>query len=521
MPAMFVRHLLSKIPAANAVRTSLALVIACGLGLLSTNGTEAAPLKAGVAKVDVSHADAGPPSPPCYVRALAISDGTTTAVLCSIDAVSIGQIGHIRNDFMEKVRTALKKDHDLPPGNFLINASHCHGVICADVDQRTVQCVAQALASMVPVKAGMGIGHEDRISENRRVRLKNGKEADVRHAYALPGDDQIAGIGPIDPQIGVLRLDRLDGRTLAVVYNFACHPIQGVPTGANTADFTGFSSQVIEETLGSDAVALFVQGCGGDINPVRYKDVAHPRDGEPLGNMLALSTLKAVRSIQTRDDATLSVLNAPLELPRADLNERIEALEAEIPRMVKNLRGTSLNFQTFLPLLMRYEAGGEFPSAPAPAYLLDRKLGRSNLDKLDAANRANLTAYLQNIQTMEELTRMQTNLELLKMHQAQNVAAGKRTIDVEVGGLRVGDFTLVTFPGELTVRIGLNLKERSKQKPVFVAGYTNGYIYYAPTAEQLLNVGNAQEDSDCILAPEWQAMFETKALEVLEKLASP
>ena len=28
----------------------------------------------------------------------------------------------------------------------------------------------------------------------------------------------------------------------------------------------------------------------------------------------------------------------------------------------------------------------------------------------------------------------------------------------------------------------------------FVAGYTNGYIYYAPTAEQLLNPGAAQED---------------------------
>jgi hypothetical protein len=518
MPRTSLRTVRSTGLAASLSHVWFLLAIGCGVMLLAGPPAHAAPLKAGVAKVDVSHPDAGPPQPPCYVRALALSDGTTTAVLCSIDAVSIGQIGHIRNDFLEKVRTALKKDHGLAPGNFLINASHCHGVICADVDQRTVDCVARALANMVPVKAGMGIGHEDRISENRRVRLKNGKEADVRHAYALPGNDQIAEIGAIDPQIGVLRLDRLDGRPLAVVYNFACHPIMGVPTGANTADFTGFSSQVIEETLGNDAVALFVQGCGGDINPVRYKDVTQPRDGEPLGNLLALSTLKAVRAIETRADAPLKVLNESLELPRADLAERIEALEAEIPRVVKNLRGTSLNFQTFLPLIVKYDVGGEFPSAPSPAYLLDRKLGRANLDKLDAANRANITAYLQNIQTMEELTRMQTNLALLKMHQAQNVAAGKRTVDVEVGGLRVGDFALVTFPGELTVRIGLNLKERAKQKPVFVAGYTNGYIYYAPTAEQLLNVGNAQEDSDCILAPEWQAIFETKALEVLGKL---
>ena len=78
--------------------------------------------------------------------------------------------------------------------------------------------------------------------------------------------------------------------------------------------------------------------------------------------------------------------------------------------------------------------------------------------------------------------------------------------------------SLVTFPGELTVRIGLNIKQRSPHKLTFVAGYTNGYIYYTPTAEQLLNVGGAQEDSDCILAPEWQALFESKVAELLKKL---
>jgi hypothetical protein len=44
-----------------------------------------------------------------------------------------------------------------------------------------------------------------------------------------------------------------------------------------------------------------------------------------------------------------------------------------------------------------------------------------------------------------------------------------------------------------------------------VSGYTNGYIYYAPTAEQLKNVGGAQEDSDCILAPEWQGLYDEAA----------
>ena len=77
---------------------------------------------------------------------------------------------------------------------------------------------------------------------------------------------------------------------------------------------------------------------------------------------------------------------------------------------------------------------------------------------------------------------------------------------------------LATFPGELTVQIGLDIKKRSPHKLTFVAGYTNGYIYYSPTAEQLRNVGSAQEDSDCLLAPGWQRLFEDKVMEMLKGL---
>jgi hypothetical protein len=31
-------------------------------------------------------------------------------------------------------------------------------------------------------------------------------------------------------------------------------------------------------------------------------------------------------------------------------------------------------------------------------------------------------------------------------------------------------------------------------------------------------VGGAQEDSDCLVAPEWQAIFEKKVAEVLKRL---
>jgi hypothetical protein len=354
--------------------------------------------------------------------------------------------------------------------------------------------------------------------ENRRLKLKDGREIDIRHAYSLPPDEEVAAVGPIDPDIGVLRLDRADGSPLAVVYTFACHPIQGVPSGGNTADITGFASRAIEDNLPQGAVALFVQGCAGDINPVFYKDVDHPRDAEPLGNLLGLSTLRALKEIRTGADSRFQIIHQRMELPRADLAQRIIELEAEQDRLLQSLRGTSLNLKTFIPLVVKYNVSGEFPAYYSHRYLHERQLGRNDLDKLDAENRRNMEQYVRNIHTMEQLTRLNTNLALLRNHQADLVAGGRRTIDVELVGLRVGEFVLLTFPGELTVQIGLNLKQASPHALTFVAGYTNGYIYYAPTAEQLRNVGGAQEDSDCLLAPEWQALFEETALRILQKL---
>lgn len=497
---------------------SLALVLAAMLMALNSRVGDAAELLAGVAKVDITNIAAGPVHDRLYARALVVKSGTTTAVIVTVDAVAIGEIGHIKNDYLGKVRGQIERELKISPGGVLINASHCHGVVCADVDQRTFQAVKGASEKLVPVRVGVGTGHEDRIQENRRLKLKSGREMDVRHAYSLPADDELAQVGPIDPQIGILRLDRLDGRSLAVVYNFACHPIQGVPDGGITADITGFSSRVIEDNQSDGTVALFVQGCGGDINPIGYKGTDAPRDAETLGNRLGLSTLLGLKQIRSADDTRLKVINEQLTLPRADVAERIVALESEQTGLLQSLKGTSLNLKTFLPLIVKYNLSAEFPSYYSHQYLHEQKLGRGDLSKLDADNRRNIKNYIDNIYTMEQLTRVQTNLALLKKHQADNVAAGKRTIDVEVAGLRIGDFTLITFPGELTVQIGLNIKQKSPHPKTFVAGYTNGYIYYAPTAEQLLNVGGAQEDSDCILAPEWQALFEARAAEILKKL---
>ena len=505
-------------PLSKLLLPILILLVSAIFASIQISDANAAQLKAGAAKIDITDTKAGPVNDRLYARALVLKAGTTTAVIISVDAVAIGEIGYISNDYLDNVRSEIERELNVKPGNVMINASHCHGIVCSDVDQKTFQAVKEAYQNMVPVNIGAGTGYEDRIMENRRLILKSGKEADVRHAYSLPPDEEVADVGPVDPEIGILRLDRRDGRTLAVVYNFAMHPIQGVPSHGNTADITGFASSVIENNLSEGTIALFLQGCAGDINPVWYKDVNHPRDAEPLGNMLGLSTLQALKKIDSKRDNRFKVVNEEIELPRADPAQRIASLEAEQLSLLQSLTGTSLNLKTFIPLAVKYSLSSEYPSYYSHGYLHNKATGRNDLDKLDAENRMNMDQYIRNIHIMEQLTRLQTNLALLRKHQASRIAAGKETIKVELMGLRIGEFVLLTFPGELTVKIGLNIKEMSPYEFTFVAGYTNGYIYYAPTAGQLRNVGGAQEDSDCLLAPEWQKIYEDNVAAMLKKL---
>lgn len=494
------------------------LILALTFLILSTE-IRSQELLAGVGKVDITRPGSDAGENPPWVKALVISKGDTHAVIVTVDAVAIAEIGSINDPYLANVREALKESPGIPAESIIINASHCHSVVANDVEQRTIDAVRAAWNNRVPVKAGVGSGHEDRVMINRRLPLKDGTTADVRHAYALPNDEDIAAVGPIDPEIGILRLDRADnGQALAVVYNFAVHPIQGIPSGGNTADLSGFASNVIEANLGDGkAMALFVQGCGGDINPVLYKSVTRPRGGEDLGNQLGLSTLEAARKIQTRSDPELEIKNEKLSLPRAKLDERISAMEKEIDELLIALKGTTLNFETFLPLYVKYHLSGDYPSEKTYRYLQDELLKKEDWKKLDSDNRAAMDAYLRNIRSMEELTRKQVNLALLKKHNARNKAAGE-TVEAEVAAMRLGEFRMVTFPAELTVEIGLNIKKQSPHESTFVAGYTNGYLYYAATALQLQNRGGAQEDSDSLLAPEWQEIFESKVLSLLDEL---
>jgi len=370
---------------------------------------------------------------------------------------------------------------------------------------------------MMPVKVGVGAGHEERITMNRTLRLTDGSHWTIRHTNPCPPDEAVASVGPVDTQIGILRIDRTAGRPLAVLYNFACHLMFGDPQGRVTANFVGVASQVIEDALGHGATALFLQGAAGDVIDVLFKDFHRPRDVEPLGHMLALSTLDGLRRIQT-GDATLKLICETIELPRrTDVPDRIDALEREQAELLESLRFTTLDFKTFLPMYIRHAVDPDQPADLSFRYLQAQKVGSDAFAAMDAFNRGNIDKYLANIRAMEKLARIQDKIATLRRHQAINDESGEQTIAAQVLGIRIGDCVLITSTTEVLTEVALNIKRASPCEHTFIAAFSNGYIHYGPPAADYDKGG--YEVTECLLAPQWQQIFENKACDIIRRLA--
>jgi hypothetical protein len=472
---------------------------------------EKSALCAGVAKNEITIAEKGVAvKDPLYAKALVLDDGKTKAVIVALDALAIGGIGDISDDFLPQLRRRIESELDIEGDRVLVSATHTHppGRILCDEDvllERTFDAVRRANTSLVPVTVGVGKGREDRISINRILRLKNGKHWTTRHGYPSPPDQEIESLGPLDPEIGVLRIDRLDGRPLAVVYNFACHLLFGDLQNRVTANLVGVASRFLEESFGEDAMAIFLQGAAGDVNDSVYKDFYRLRDVETLGLRLGRSTLLAARAIET-GDATLNTISETIELPRrTDSLERIAALRREQQALLKSLRGLTLDFKTFVPLYLKQ-------ALATPGF--EQKPGEAAA--MEAFVQEKLEKYLNSVTAMERLAKIEDDIATFERHLAINTEANSPTAPAQVLGIKIGECVFVSAPIEILTEVSLNIKRASPYEHTFIAAFANGYLHYGAPAEYYDK--GSYEVTECLLAPQWQQIYETKVDEIIRRL---
>ena len=154
----------------------------------------------------------------------------------------------------------------------------------------------QAAAHLEDAKIGTGTGSVY-IGHNRLPLRDDGTFGWFeRNTTMLP-------TSPVDPTVTVLRVDRSDGSPLAILVNYACHPVVFGPDNLQySADFPAAMNRTVEDALGGRALSFFLQGAPGDINPYHAvtrltEDAVKMRDW--TGNRLGKEAARVAQEIHT------------------------------------------------------------------------------------------------------------------------------------------------------------------------------------------------------------------------------
>ncbi len=429
---------------------------------------EAGPLRAGVSRrvVDVDLGMRGPGmrlwcdpfvavETDLTITALVLSwSGRTLVILgCDLLLVGFGTAREVRRRVAEAVGT--------PTSHVLLNCSHTHSApgtsewLTADDDEQramelrfeariiraAVDAAAAAAGSLRPARIGSGWG-EAPIGVYRREIGPDGRD----HLGEVPDR-------PIDPAVGVLRVDDLAGRPIATTFSFGCHPVLiGPRQQATSSDYPGAARTVIEPAGG---MSLFLQGCGGNINP-RYgigfeADCRDTKDRE--GAVLGAEVIKVASGIRTNVHRGSRTLLGSVGI----------SLWPWLPASGPTCHYLGAVDQTLLLPL------SELPSLET-ALDLERKY-RGELTELreKGAPTADISVARRWAQWSERLV--------------SAVRDGRTTAEIVIQAIRVNDIALLALSVEPFFETGLAIKRRSPIAHTEVIGYSNGHAGYLPRAE--------------------------------------
>ncbi|MBL8187668.1 MAG: neutral/alkaline non-lysosomal ceramidase N-terminal domain-containing protein [Acidobacteria bacterium] len=170
----------------------------------------------------------------------------------------------------------------------------------AETEDKILNAIEEASRKLFTARIAAGFG-EIYLGHNRRKVAADGKVTMLwRNAERQP-------TSPIDPTVGVIRVDDETGKPRVVLVNYACHAVVLGPDNRQiSADYPGYLRQRIEQAL-PGALCLFVQGGAGDINPYHDKQPVAENgfgEAEKTGNELAAEVLKVASKLKPTANAS-------------------------------------------------------------------------------------------------------------------------------------------------------------------------------------------------------------------------
>lgn len=447
------------------------------------------------------------------------SDLTSTAVVFAVGLRKIAIVAlDLCNPSIEMVtewRKQVAEAIGTVPSHVLINVSHTHSgpalpgrspEFCFQADliddyyeslvPRIIESAVRANARLQPARLAHGEGRS-RIGINRREMGSDG--------YIFLGEDPDK---PIDPVVGVVRVDDLDGKPIATLFSYGCHTVVVGPNSrVASPDFPGATREIVEQTLGG--LSLYLQGGGGDIMPVGgmgwEADCRDARDR--LGTALAGEVLKVSAGLRTN----------------VRKGERT---------WLPSLLGPGMTLTPWIPVdghsVAQFDAVSEtiqLDLVPLPMLAEAQRLREERQRDLEEAT---ASGQERRIQVANRFVAWADGLVRAVAEQHAPKA------DFEVQALRIGDVSFAALSAEVFSQTTIELRHRSPFEHTMALGYANGVLCYLPRADDYPAGGWRVEDRYRIpdlvfqayllptgLQPDSEQRAVAAALGLLERLAEP
>ncbi|MBX9603079.1 MAG: hypothetical protein K2X35_18895 [Bryobacteraceae bacterium] len=231
---------------------------------------------------------------PLLAQVITFDDGKRAAALVTLDLIFVPL-----KPEMEAIRERARRGG---VQDVIFVASHTHsGPSFGDLPEwnrglvnQVAQAITEARRKQAPARIGAGWGNVQ-IGFNRRHVPLDGP------AVMWWRNETAASSFPVDPSVGVIRVNDLRGRPIAILANYACHPVVFGPDNPDySADFPGEMRRTVEAAF-PGAMAFFLQGGAGDINPYFDKNPLQEGAAERMretGRKLGEEVVRAARQIQ-------------------------------------------------------------------------------------------------------------------------------------------------------------------------------------------------------------------------------
>jgi neutral ceramidase len=295
-------------------------------------------LLAGTAKVSITPVTDEPLHDPVYARSLVLEINGERLAFVSVDLATFTS-DNVENICKEKygiakVLLCASHNHTAPskPG-----AAPEYNNLKSFYEKQIIQAVELALTNMFPARISAGRRSFPQLGFKRLIVREDGH---ARESWM--GDDHYAPInpdripfGPVDDEVGVIRVEDTNGQARVIIMNYACHADVVCLSYAISADFPGVATRKVEESFGQGVTCLFVNGAAGNVAPLfTVPRKTSPNDPfktdyapmEKMGELLAYETVKAARSLTGKsDETTLKYRDAALEFTgRFDKTKRFD-----------------------------------------------------------------------------------------------------------------------------------------------------------------------------------------------------